>query len=1295
MENQTNPKPVTPVNDEFDYYRKFFILSNDLVCLVTAEGNFSRVNPAFQKILGWKPTEVEGQSVFSFIHEGDIARAMEELRRLNQGINTVNFELRWKCANGNYAWIQWMATPEGPGGDIFAIGRDITDYRRKEQQLEESEQRFRIFFRNSKGMMCLHDLEGKLIIVNDASAASLGYTAEELEGKNLNDIVPAAFREGVEPYLRQIAKDKQLTGIMRTLHKDGSTRIWLYNNVLESGEDKKSTYVIGNALDITERHALEMDLKWTKEMLEQTNEVARIGFWQYDLDLEKSYWSSVTCNIHEVPEDYSPSVKEALNFYRDNASRQRIQDVLSRAIRFGEPWDEEMVIKTATGKEVWVRSIGRSEMEDGKCKRVYGTFQDIDQHKRMEEEIQTAHKFLADILEAAVDVSIIATTPDGMITHFNSGAEKMLLYKGSEMVGKQRIAAIHDQDQLQQVGAELGVPLFQVFAVEAKAEDRRHQREWVYHRSDGKQLDVSQIISEIRDIDGQITGYLHIANDISARKAAEKMLQDEKAKLAAFVKDIPEAVAMLDNSLRFILHSNVWMEDYNLQGQDILGKQVYDVFPDIPEEFKVMHRSALQGKIEKYEDYTWRPPGWDHDQHMRIEYRPWYQYNGEIGGIMILTEDITNKSMQQEELQQAKKIAEQASMAKSEFLANMSHEIRTPLNGIIGFTDLVLKSELGALQYQYISIVNQSANTLLNIINDILDFSKIEAGKIDLDIQQSDLTELCTEVGDLVKFLVQRKGLEFILDISADLPKYIWIDQLRLKQILINLLGNAVKFTTHGEVGLRVFIIRKEQGLSNMVVRFEVFDTGIGIKKEGREKIFEAFTQEDISVTKKYGGTGLGLTISNKLLLIMGSKLQLTSELGKGTTFYFELNVQAVNAVEPEYININSIKNVLITDDNEHNQEIINRMLELKGMTTTKANNGLEALQLLMDPANSYDVLIIDYHMPIMDGLETVRKIRGMQSPQVASIPVVLLYSSSDDEMVVKACEELSISQRLVKPVTMKQLYKALSGLLDTSGASQGSIPAEKKQRKVLSEGITVLVAEDNSVNMLLAKAIIGRALPNARILEAKTGREAYDVFIVEHPDVILMDVQMPDMNGYEATEAIRDHISGHSVPIIALTAGNVKGERERCLAAGMNDFLAKPFVEDMLLSILEKWLGENNPETLTTKETAAPLDLTTLRSFLGDTDNNQLLKETLRLLLDECERVYQELQTNDLSADIQRLKEICHSMHGVASYTGLTELDAIILDIEGTTPSVFKYKKFIKELNNAILSIRLSLNSL
>ncbi|MBV8252998.1 MAG: PAS domain S-box protein [Chitinophaga sp.] len=1295
MKNQIHPMTDTLHNDEFDYYRKFFELSNDLVCLVSAEGTFSRVNPAFQKVLGWSQEEMEGQSIYRFLLEDDLVRATDEMKRLNQGITTVNFETRWKCSQGGHAWVQWMATPEGPGGDIFAIGRDVTAFRHKEQLLEESEQRFRIFFKNSKGMMCLHDLEGKLIIVNDASAESLGYTSAEMEGKTLYDIIPDKYKPGLKPYLEQIAKEKQLTGIMRTQHRDGSTRIWLFNNVLESSEESNKSYVIGNALDITERHALENDLKWTKEMLEQTNEVARIGFWQYDLDGEISYWSPVTCSIHGVPETYQPNVEEALNFYRDNVSRQRLQEVLLRAIQTGESWDEEMVITTVSGKDIWVRSIGRAEMKDGECKRVYGTFQDIDQHKRMEVEIKEAHKFLADILDSAVDVSIIATRPDGIITHFNSGAEKMLLFKATEMVGKQRIGAIHDLDQLKQVGMELGVAAKDVFPAEAKSEDRQHQREWIYHRSDGTLLDVTQMISEIRDMDGQITGYLHIAQDISLRKVAEKMLQDEKAKLAAFVKEIPVAVAMLDNALRFVAHSEVWMEDYNLKGKDILGKNVYDVFPDIPDEFKEMHRSSLQGKIEKYEDYTWRPPGWDHDQHMRIEYRPWFQHDGEIGGIMILTQDITAKSLQQEELQQAKKMAEEASVAKSEFLANMSHEIRTPLNGIIGFTDLVLKSELGALQYQYISIVNQSANTLLNIINDILDFSKIEAGKLDLDVQQSDLIELCTEVGDLVKFLVQRKGLEFILDISPDLPKYIWADQLRLKQILINLLSNAVKFTERGEVGLKVYVAEKQQGIANMSIRFEVSDTGIGIKEEGRDRIFEAFTQEDISVTKKYGGTGLGLTISNRLLKIMDSQLQLTSELGKGTTFYFELHVQAVNSSEPEYINFNSIHNVLVTDDNEHNQEILRRMLELRNIKTTTVNNGLEALQLLLDRKNTYDVVIMDYHMPILDGLETVRKIRGMQHPLVAGIPVILLYSSSDDEMILKACDELNISQRLVKPVTMKVLYKALSRLTDTGDSSLEKDTKKQQVRKPFADGISLLIAEDNSVNMLLAKTIIGRALPNAKILEAKTGKEAYEVYLKEHPDVILMDVQMPELNGYEATEAIREELSGHAVPIIALTAGNVKGEKERCLASGMNDFLAKPFVEDQLLAMLDKWLGDNTTETAETTDGPEALDLTTLRSFLGNTDNTKLLKETLELLLDECEKVYQELQTNDLSADIQRLKVICHSMHGVASYTGLTDLDTVILDVEGTTPSVFKYKKFIKELNKSIVSIRLSLNSL
>lgn len=1291
MVNQSVPRD----GDNLDYFHKFFLLANDLLCLVGGDGSLKAVNPAFSKLLGWKQDELIGRSVFEILHPQDVESSAQQLQGLNEGRDTVNFINRMRSSSGNYIYLQWMASPDAASGDIFAIGRDISQVMEKERQLQENEHQFRIFFNNSRGMMCMHDLNGKLLAVNLASAESLGYKPEELIGSTLWDIVPEKFGAGVFEYLAAIERDKEVSGLMHTRHRDGSVRIWLYNNVLEYSIEG-NPYVIANALDITERHALEKDLKWTTQMLEQTNSVARIGFWQYDIVKQKIYWSDVTCSIHDVPDGFVPELDKAMGFYKP-ASRRILEAAVERAINQHIPYDLELEIVTARGIETWIRVIGSPVVKDGKCVRLFGTFQDIDRQKRLEEEIQRSRKLLEDLLQSAIHVSIIATGLDGTITLFNKGAELMLGYNSREVVGKHTPVTIHDPFELEERAMAYGVSIPEVFALEAAQEMDASQQEWTYIRKDGSSVNVSVAISAIRNVDNELTGYLHIATDISKRKRAEQQLQEEKSKLSAFVQQTPAAVVMLDRELRIIAFSDAWKEQTGLDSDQLYGKNVQEFLPEVPSEFKQVYRNTLAGRIEKNEEFIWRPPGWSRDQHLRWEIRPWYLAGGRIGGITILLEDITENALRQEELRQAKLLAEQASIAKSEFLANMSHEIRTPLNGIIGFTDLVLKTRLSEIQHQYLSIVNQSAGTLLNIINDILDFSKIEAGKLELDIQKTDIYEMSSQVSDMVKFQAQSKGLEMIYDISPELPRFICADQLRLKQILVNLLSNAVKFTEKGEVGLKIYPVSAATADNFRTIRFEVRDTGIGIRPERQGKIFEAFSQEDLSITKRYGGTGLGLTISNKLLALMNSRLQLDSELGAGSTFFFEINLETADGPPLNWDNIEAVKRVLITDDNEHNRIIIRQMLMLKNIEVDMARNGFEALQMLME-GRVFDAILMDYHMPVMDGLETLRKMRQMTSQTGISIPVIFLYSSSDDETVIRACEELQVEQRLVKPVKMQELYHALARLCTTGAKNDREESADQQAWGPEQRLLKVLLAEDNSVNMLLIKTIIARSLPQSAILEAKTGVEAVSLFTKEQPDLVFMDIQMPDMNGYDATRRIRELYPDRATPIIALTAGNTKGERERCLEAGMDDFLTKPFLEEDILKMVNKWVNKNHEKTPGEPETPSPqpLDITVLMGYLGSKDDSDpVLRETLELLLEDCKAARQELQDSDMAGNEKRIAQICHSMKSVTTYAGLKDLEKVILETESQGATKEQLQQLDIELEKAVASIEQTLAKL
>lgn len=895
---------------EHQYFDQLYELSNDLICIAGLDGYFKKINPAFGKVLGWKNSELMAHSFLSLVHPDDLASNFQVLEKLNAGKNSTNFVTRFLTANGDYKVLQWTATPE-PGTDhFFAIARDISVENERDEKIRLSENNMRSFFENSQGFMCTHDMNGLVIAMNIAGASLLGYTVSEIAGKTLLDLTLPKQGPLITEYLKEMNLRGKASGLMSILHKDGSSRMLLYNNVLEhdlSGQ----RYVIVNAIDVTEKHRLERELDRTREMLQQTNEVARIGGWDFDLIHKVLNWTEITRQIHEVPAQYVPDVITAIDFYKAGEHRDKIKEVVDKAIAKGESWDLELLLLTAKGNEIWVRAIGHADFEGGTCRRVYGTFQNIDEKKR-----------------------------------------------------------------------------------------------------------------------------------------AEIALFEEKARLLAFVSHAPAAVAMLDNKLCYVAVSNRWLEEYQLQGANLCGKSHYDVLPYVSERWKDIYRRCLEGEVIKNEVDIWRPEGWEHDQYLRWELRPWYQYDGNIGGIMIFSQDITESSRQGLELNKAKELAEHASLAKSEFLANMSHEIRTPLNGIIGFTDLVLKTDLNPIQEQYLTIINESANALLGIISDILDFSKIESGKLELEIERCDLYELANQAIDINTYQAQRKALRVKLNIAKELPRFVWTDWVRLRQVFINLLSNAVKFTEKGEIELKMMPLGPEEG-GVMQIRFQVKDTGIGIKSDKQGKVFEAFSQEDGSTTKRYGGTGLGLSISNQLLGLMGSKLELISSPGAGSTFFFDLPLKVEN---------------LTTDDQY-------------GVAATK-----------------------------------------------------------------------------------KSLFEVGKDNLMTS--------MERSQ-----EEVHVLIAEDNLINMLLAKTIVKRIVPMAVIHEAGNGLECLAHCKSQVPDLILMDVQMPEMNGYEASEHIRNKMQLAEVPIIALTAGNVKGEKEKCILSGMNDFLSKPVLEEEIAMVFKKWL--------------------------------------------------------------------------------------------------------------------------
>ena len=1113
--------------------------------------------------------------------------------------------------------------------------------------------------------------------------AMLGYAEEEI-GDALNEwsdrIHPEDISNAwkfVDAHLQNQTEDFVLEHRMRA--KDGSWK-WILDRgkAVERLPDGRAVRVIGTHSDITARKNAEDELFLGRERLRMAAEAGSLGVWDYNLDSNIIVCDERWHEIFGIDSALPVHTIEKFNAYVHPDDVDRITGERKAALTSGQKtYRAEYRIRTPAGETRWI--VTQALFIEATLRtpnRLVGNVRNVTERHLREDELQRSYE----ALRQAEKLAKIGSWTFDLETHRLSTSDML-----SEMNRLGPEGMSHGFDGLEQLLSPETYHKVRSALELCRVTGTPYEDEMEHFRTDGTSYLAHVMAQANRDPSGKIVSITGTVQDITEREEA-------RARLAALADNLPGGAVY---RLEYAADKQFALTYVSAGIFSLIGIQAAEMIADHTLFFAALHEEDLP-RYQQLLEHSARTRD-VFDGQFRIQKRggefiwmharsaPRQQTDGMIVWDGILR-DITAERQAAEALQRAKEVAEAAERAKSDFLATMSHEIRTPMNTVIGMTRLTLLTDLSPKQRNYMEKIGSSAKTLLSIINDVLDFSKIEAGKLDLEDAEFSLESVLESVSNVTAMRAEEKGLEIAYGVEPSVPRTLRGDPLRLGQVLINLVSNAVKFTHEGEIIVSIHTTEKQADTATL--QFSVRDTGIGLDARQIEGLFRAFTQADSDVSRHYGGTGLGLAICKQLVEMMGGRIWVESEPGKGSTFIFTITAALPGETEGSSTKSRNQqaligRRVLIVDDNASARQILSEMVHGFGMAPVAVESGVEALRTLKAASHEgrpFDLVLMDWRMPGMDGVEAARRIKAEK--ELSQMPAVLMVTAYGRDEVLYRVEKLGLQGILIKPITESVMFNTIMEILGLSGTGRVGLESardsalrrgllfQKKELSVLT-GRRVLVVDDNALNREVVSDFLAAA--DMQVETAVNGRDALTQLEKKNYDIVLMDMHMPELDGLMATRFIRQNPRWATLPIIALTAQARIEDRNASLAAGMTAHLTKPIDEAVLYSTLIHVLKETSahspavtiPPAFAPTVSNGPSVLAALRRLGG---NQGRLNRLLKSFLHDYANTSQQMQDHLEKRELTEIAELAHLVKGVSSYFDAHELCGIAERLEASS---------------------------